>query len=161
MLGIYIFVAVPFPMTGVWTGSAIATFLNIPFFKSMMMVWLGNLTAGLIVMVLSIFLKDYVGIILDVFFIIVIAVLLLYVLRLVLKMVKEKKAKKQAENITQDSSEEKENNAKDSAVVTENQAEKEIGEATKQSETDNSEQSQNSDNNHITAKTCENNKKEE
>lgn len=99
MLGVYIFVAVPFPMTGVWTGSAISTFLDIPFWKSMFMVWLGNLTAGLIVTALAVFLQDYMNIVLDVFFIIVILVLLIYILRIVVKMVKNKKAaKEQAAN---------------------------------------------------------------
>lgn len=91
MLGVYIFVAVPFPMTGVWTGSAVSTFLDIPFFKSMMMVWLGNLTAGLIVTALAVVLADYMNIVLDIFFIIVLLVLALYILRVVIKMVKSKK----------------------------------------------------------------------
>lgn len=94
MLGVYIFVAVPFPMTGVWTGSAISTFLDIPFFKSMFMVWLGNLTAGIIVTVLAVLLKDYMNTVLDIFFIIVLLVLAIYILRIVIKMVKSKKQAK-------------------------------------------------------------------
>lgn len=91
MLGVYIFVAVPFPMTGVWTGSAVATFLDIPFFKSMAMVWLGNLTAGLIVTALAVLLEDYMNTVLDIFFIIVLLVLAIYILRIVVKMLKNKK----------------------------------------------------------------------
>lgn len=108
MLGVYVFVAVPLPLTGVWTGSAISTFLDIPFWKSMFMVWLGNLTAGLIVTVLAVFLQDYMNIVLDVFLIIVILVLLLYIVRVVVKMVKSKKqAKKEQEdaNIAMEQSE--------------------------------------------------------
>ncbi|MDE5549066.1 MAG: small multi-drug export protein [Clostridia bacterium] len=93
MLGVYLFVAFPIPLTGVWTGSAVATFLDIPFWKSMAMVWLGNLTAGAIVTVLAVFLKSYMNIVLDVFFVIVILVLLLYIARVVIKMVKNKKNK--------------------------------------------------------------------
>ena len=94
MLGVYIFVAVPFPMTGVWTGSAVSTFLDIPFLKSMFMVWLGNLTAGLIVTVLAVLLEDYMNTVLDIFFIIVLIVLAIYILRIVIKMVKSKKQAK-------------------------------------------------------------------
>lgn len=91
MLGVYLFVAFPIPLTGVWTGSAIATFIDIPFWKSMLMVWLGNLTAGAIVTMLAFFLSAYMNIILDVFFVIVILVLLLFIIRTVVKMVKNKK----------------------------------------------------------------------
>lgn len=91
MLGVYLFVAFPIPLTGVWTGSAVATFLDLPFFKSMAMVWLGNLTAGAIVTVLAVFLESQMNIVLDVFFVIVIIVLLAYIVRIVLKIVKNKK----------------------------------------------------------------------
>ena len=93
MLGVYLFVAFPIPLTGVWTGSAVATFLDIPFWKSMAMVWLGNVTAGAIVTVLAVFLKSYMNTVLDIFFVIVILVLLLYIIRVVIKMVKNKKNK--------------------------------------------------------------------
>lgn len=93
MLGVYLFVAFPIPLTGVWTGSAIATFLDIPFWKSMAMVWLGNLTAGAIVTVLAVFLKNHMNTVLDIFFVIVILVLLLYIVKVVIKMVKNKKNK--------------------------------------------------------------------
>lgn len=91
MIGVYLFVAFPIPLTGVWTGSAIATFIDLPFWKSMLMVWLGNLTAGAIVTLLAFFLSAYMNIILDIFFIIVILVLLLFIVRTVVKMVKNKK----------------------------------------------------------------------
>ena len=120
MLGVYVFVAVPLPMTGVWTGSAISTFLDIPFWKSMFMVWLGNLTAGIIVTVLAVFLQDYMNIVLDVFLIIVIIVLLLYILRVVIKMVKSKKqAKEQAENSL---SEDMQNDSENKNIVVDNES---------------------------------------
>ena len=95
MLGVYLFVAFPIPLTGVWTGSAVATFIDLPFWKSMAMVWLGNLTAGLIVTMLAFFLSAYMNIILDIFFVIVILVLLLFIVRTVIKMVKNKKQAQQ------------------------------------------------------------------
>ncbi len=52
-LGVFIFVAIPLPMTGVWTGTAIAVFLNLKFKEAVLPVALGNLVAGLIISVLA------------------------------------------------------------------------------------------------------------
>ena len=48
LLALYIFVALPLPGTGVWTGSAIATLFNMPRGKSAAAILLGNVTACLI-----------------------------------------------------------------------------------------------------------------
>ena len=48
LLALYIFVALPRPGTGVWTGSAIATLFNMPRLKSGVVILLGNVTACLI-----------------------------------------------------------------------------------------------------------------
>ena len=48
LLGIYVFVALPVPGTGVWTGSAIATLFNMPRGKAAAAILLGNATACLI-----------------------------------------------------------------------------------------------------------------
>ncbi len=45
LLGLYIFVAVPLPGTGVWTGSAIATLFRMPRGKAAIAIVLGNITA--------------------------------------------------------------------------------------------------------------------
>jgi uncharacterized membrane protein len=58
MLGLYLFVAIPLPMTGVWTGSAIAVFLNMSMKKSILPLVLGNFTAGLIIIVASLLLGE-------------------------------------------------------------------------------------------------------
>ncbi len=52
-LGVFIFVAIPLPMTGVWTGTAIAVFLNLKFKETVLPVMLGNLVAGLIISLLA------------------------------------------------------------------------------------------------------------
>ncbi len=52
-LGVFIFVAIPLPMTGVWTGTAIAVFLNLKFKDVILPVMLGNLVAGLIISLLA------------------------------------------------------------------------------------------------------------
>ena len=48
LLGLYIFVAVPLPGTGGWTGSLIATLFEMPRMKSFIAIVLGNATACLI-----------------------------------------------------------------------------------------------------------------
>lgn len=91
MLGVYTFVAIPLPLTGVWTGSAVAAFLDMPFWKALVSVLLGNLTAGAIVTALTYFFKDYVDIILTVFLIIVLVVLAFYIVMVAVKVAKNKK----------------------------------------------------------------------
>ena len=48
LLGLYLFVALPVPGTGVWMGSAIATLFEMPLLKSALAILLGNCTACLI-----------------------------------------------------------------------------------------------------------------
>ena len=52
-LGVFIFVAIPLPMTGVWTGTAIAVFLDLRFKDAVLPVALGNLVAGILISVLA------------------------------------------------------------------------------------------------------------
>lgn len=52
-LAVFIFVAIPLPMTGVWTGTAIAVFLNLKFKRACVAVVLGNFVAGLIISLLA------------------------------------------------------------------------------------------------------------
>jgi len=52
-LGVFIFVAIPLPMTGAWTGTAIAVFLNLKFKDAILPIVLGNLVAGLIISALA------------------------------------------------------------------------------------------------------------
>ena len=52
-LSVFIFVAIPLPMTGVWTGTAIAVFLNMKFKNAVLPVLLGNFVAGLLISLLA------------------------------------------------------------------------------------------------------------
>ena len=49
MLAVFIFVAIPLPLTGVWMGTAIAVFLGLKFHQAILPVFLGNLVAGLLI----------------------------------------------------------------------------------------------------------------
>ena len=52
-LGVFIFVAIPLPMTGIWTGTAIAVFLNLKFKDAVLPAVIGNFVAGLIISILA------------------------------------------------------------------------------------------------------------
>lgn len=49
MLGVFLFVAVPLPLTGVWTGTAIAVFLGLNVWQSIVSAFLGNVAAGILI----------------------------------------------------------------------------------------------------------------
>ena len=53
LLGVFIFVAIPLPTTGVWTGSMIASFMKLRILPSFIAISIGNLVAGLIILFLS------------------------------------------------------------------------------------------------------------
>lgn len=53
ILGLVIFVAIPIPGTGVWTGSLAAVLFNIPFKHAFPAIALGSSIAGIIMFVLS------------------------------------------------------------------------------------------------------------
>ena len=52
-LGLFLFVAIPLPGTGAWTGALIASFLGFKFKDSMIAIVAGVLTAGIIMAVFS------------------------------------------------------------------------------------------------------------
>lgn len=52
-LGLTIFVAIPLPVTGGWTGSMAAFLMGIPFWKAMLYILLGVMIAGVIMTTLS------------------------------------------------------------------------------------------------------------
>ncbi|WMM24222.1 small multi-drug export protein [Tissierella sp. MB52-C2] len=53
LIGLFIFVAVPIPTTGAWTGSVIASILKLDFKKSLLAISLGVVSSGFIVAIIS------------------------------------------------------------------------------------------------------------
>lgn len=51
--GLFIFVAIPLPGTGVWSGSLIAALLNMRFKLAFPAIFFGNFTAGIIILLFS------------------------------------------------------------------------------------------------------------
>lgn len=89
MISLFIFVAVPFPVTGVWTGTAIAVFLGLKFRESVLPLAVGNLIAGAIITLLTFFFKEYVDIIIYLLFGIAIVMLILFIIKIVLAKPKQ------------------------------------------------------------------------
>lgn len=100
IIGVFLFVAIPLPLTGVWTGTAVAVFLGLGFWKSLLAVSIGNISSGLIMTGLSLLFKDNLNLFLTIF---MIAVLILLVLNIIYLVVKSKLKKKKAEqnNLTE------------------------------------------------------------
>lgn len=93
MIGVFLFVAIPLPLTGVWTGTAVAVFLGLGFWKSLLSVAVGNISAGLIMTGLSLLFKDNLNLFLTIFMAVVLGVLVLNIIYLVIKShIKKKKA---------------------------------------------------------------------
>ena len=52
-MGLFLFVAIPLPGTGAWTGALVATLLELDLKKSFIVIAAGVFTAGVIVSILS------------------------------------------------------------------------------------------------------------
>lgn len=84
-LGVMTFVAIPLPLTGVWTGSAVAVFLQMGFWKSFTSVSVGAFVAGCIMMLVSKTLGDNALIIFYVFAILFVVLIVFYLVKALLK----------------------------------------------------------------------------
>lgn len=75
------FVAVPFPVTGVWTGTAIAAFLGFSFVEMITAISIGNLIAGTIITLLTLLFKEYVDYIIYGLVIIAVIMLVIFIIK--------------------------------------------------------------------------------
>ena len=75
--GVLIFVALPFPMTGSWSGSAIASILDFKLWKAALSVFIGNIIAGAILTAIVAFVPEgYTDFVLYAFIALAIAIFL-------------------------------------------------------------------------------------
>lgn len=100
LVGIFAFVAVPLPLTGVWTGTCLALFIGLNKKQTMLSVSLGNLVAGGLMLLITYFFKDNTTVVFYGFFILVAVFILYEVIRSLVKKAKMKKiaAKTEGEN---------------------------------------------------------------
>ena len=90
MLGVFLFVAIPLPLTGVWTGCAIASILGLRYVKSLVAVVSGNLVASLIILLLCRFFEPYIDYIILVLGIIALIVVILLIVKIILHKPQQK-----------------------------------------------------------------------
>lgn len=72
-----LFVLIPLPLTGVWSGSLIASFLNLDFKKSLISIISGNILCLLLILFLNLFFKDFTFLLLIISFILTFIVLII------------------------------------------------------------------------------------
>ena len=90
-MGVALFIGVPLPMTGTWTGTAIAVFLDMKFRHAIVGILLGNLMAGSILTLLTVFFEPYIDLIITILFAIIAVVILIVVAKFLLKSFKKNK----------------------------------------------------------------------
>ncbi len=93
--GVLVFVAIPLPLTGVWTGTCLGLFLGLTKLQTMLAVIPGNICAGLIMTIVSYFFADNTLIVLLAFLALVIVFIVYEVIK---SLIKKHKAKKQGSN---------------------------------------------------------------
>lgn len=100
IIGVFSFVAVPLPLTGVWTGTCVAVAIGLNFWQTVLSVVLGNMVAGLIITTICAIFPQFTTIL----FLIVLAFVVGILLYGIIKMLLSKK-KENIEVVTEDKSE--------------------------------------------------------
>lgn len=91
LIGVFGFVAIPLPLTGVWTGTCLALFIGLNKVQTMATVLSGNLVAGLLMTLISYFFADDTMIVLYVFLILVAIAVLIGIIKLIVDKCRKKK----------------------------------------------------------------------
>lgn len=94
--GTVTFIAIPFPLTGAWTGSAVAAYLNLGWVKGVLAALVGNAIAGAIMVLVCSLFAGYEDIILYAFC--GLAVLVIVTAIVVKLVIKKRKAKQTQSN---------------------------------------------------------------
>lgn len=82
MLGVFTFVAIPLPLTGVWTGTCIGVAIGLKFWQVCVSIIIGNIVAGLIITTVCAVFPQFTTIL----FLIVLAFVLLLVIYMIIKV---------------------------------------------------------------------------
>ena len=92
LLAVFVFVAIPLPFTGVWTGTCVAMFIGLDYLSTCITVILGNVVAGLLItLILEFFpwLNSYL------FYIFIVLIVLILICELIKHITKKHKAQKE------------------------------------------------------------------
>lgn len=91
MIGVFLFVAIPLPLTGVYTGTCVAVVLGLNFYETLISCVGGNFIAGIIMLLFSTIFKNNTLIVLYAFIIILVLILLTgFIVKLIKKRSKSK-----------------------------------------------------------------------
>lgn len=88
-LGVAGFIAIPLPLTGTWTGTAIAVFLGMSFKQTILAVACGNLIASTIIFILAKLFVEYIDIIIYALAALILLVIISYVVKFTVKSKKD------------------------------------------------------------------------
>lgn len=91
---VFVFVALPFPFTGVWTGACLAVALGLNFWQATTTVILGNVVAGLIITLVSSLFGDATLIFFYAFLACILAGILFFIVRAIVRKIKTQKTAK-------------------------------------------------------------------
>ena len=92
IVGVFLFVAIPLPMTGVWTGSAVSAFLDLKYRYSVPAIIIGNFVSGLLIMLLNMILGEHATLILFILLIFVLISIISVCTAVILRYKKKQKA---------------------------------------------------------------------
>lgn len=99
VLGIFLFVSIPLPLTGAWTGTCIAVFIGLDFFSTCVSVIAGNVVAGVLISLILQFFPALNDWLFYVFLMIIAAVLIYELIRFIIKKVKHKNQAKEEQDL--------------------------------------------------------------
>ena len=91
MLGVFAFVAVPLPLTGVWTGTCIAVCLGLRLWQTILSVVIGNIVAGILITCVCTIFPNFTSWL----FLIVLAIVIFVLLVMIVKVLLTKKTKEE------------------------------------------------------------------
>ena len=81
LFGVYSFVALPLPLTGIWAGGILAAMLGLDTKRTFLALAAGNFTAGGIVLAVALLAGDYASAVLDLFCALILIFLLIPILK--------------------------------------------------------------------------------
>ena len=88
MLGVFLFVSVPLPLTGVWTGTCIAVAIGLKFWQTIVSVIAGNIVAGLIIVFVCSAFPQFTTILFYIVVSIIIAMVLVWLIKMLIEKIK-------------------------------------------------------------------------
>ena len=81
MFGVFVFVAIPLPLTGVWMGTCLAVVLGLNFWETIISTFLGNVVAGVIISTICVIFPQFTHWLIYIFLILVVFVIIVEIIR--------------------------------------------------------------------------------